>query len=90
MTGKPCPSCGMTTSFALLIRGDFVNAFRANEVGVLLAVFLIDEIPWSVVCVIRGRLFFIRSLERALTWSVAVFLTLLLVRWVIVLVSFES
>src|SRR5262245_39396484 len=30
ITGKPCPSCGMTTSFALLIRGDVLNSLRAN------------------------------------------------------------
>jgi hypothetical protein len=41
VTGKPCPSCGMTTSFALLIRGDVWNSIQANFVGtgdVLLAV----------------------------------------------------
>src|SRR5262245_38230563 len=31
LTGKPCPSCGMTTSFSLLIHGDPVNAWKANE-----------------------------------------------------------
>src|SRR5262245_22992061 len=30
VTGVPCPSCGMTTSFALLIRGDVANSLRAN------------------------------------------------------------
>src|SRR5262249_58677244 len=29
MTGLPCPSCGMTTSFAFLVRGDLVNSVRA-------------------------------------------------------------
>src|ERR1700739_4433028 len=33
LTGKPCPSCGMTTSFALLVRGDVVASVRANCVG---------------------------------------------------------
>ena len=35
ITGLPCPSCGMTTSFALTIRGDLVNGVQANSVGVL-------------------------------------------------------
>src|SRR5947208_1542702 len=39
MTGVPCPSCGMTTSFALLMHGDVVNSLRANAVGTLLALF---------------------------------------------------
>src|SRR5262245_8044030 len=30
MTGKPCPACGMSTSFALLVRGDVAASLRAN------------------------------------------------------------
>src|SRR5215213_5852775 len=33
MTGLPCPSCGMTTSFAHLVKGDVWNSVRANWVG---------------------------------------------------------
>src|SRR4051794_21838193 len=38
MWGKPCPSCGMTTSFALLVRGDVSSSLRANWAGTTLAV----------------------------------------------------
>src|SRR5438094_461820 len=38
LTGVPCPSCGMTTSFALLMHGDLANSLRANAVGTLLAI----------------------------------------------------
>ena len=48
-TGKPCPSCGMTTSFALLIRGDVANSLRANWVGTLLAGFCMVLIPYGFV-----------------------------------------
>ncbi len=34
MTGYPCPGCGLTTSFAHLIRGEVGNAARANVFGV--------------------------------------------------------
>jgi hypothetical protein len=90
LTGKPCPSCGMTTSFSLLTHLDPINSLRANAVGTLLAGFLLMVLPWSIVCLVRGRLYFIKSLERALTWTVAVFLILLLVRWAIVLTLFKS
>jgi hypothetical protein len=86
LTKKPCPSCGMTTSFALLLRGDVINSFRANAVGTLLATFLLVVIPWTVVSLLRNRLVWIASLERALTWTVAIFLTLLLLRWAVVLI----
>ena len=84
LTGKPCPSCGLTTSFALLVRGDVTHSLRANWVGTLLAVFCLLVIPWGVASLVRGRLFWVGSLERALTWVVGIFLTLLLVRWAVV------
>ncbi len=34
--GIPCPSCGMTTSFASLMRGQLDQSFRANPAGLLL------------------------------------------------------
>ena len=36
-TGKPCATCGMTTSFAHAGRGDLVRAFIAQPLGALLA-----------------------------------------------------
>jgi hypothetical protein len=85
MTGVPCPSCGMTTSFALLVRGDVWNSLKANAVGSLLAAFCLVLIPWSLVTVLLKRPVFIVSMERALTRLVVVFLTLMLIRWAIVL-----
>jgi hypothetical protein len=88
-TGLPCPSCGMTSSFALLMHGDVWHSLQANAVGTLLALFLLAFIPWSLVCAFRGRLLFLHSLERDLTCVVGVFLTLLLIRWGLVLVFFR-
>lgn len=81
VTGLPCPSCGMSTSFALLIRGDLANAMRANSVGALLAGFGLLVLPWSVVSAIRGRTVFVRSLEQTVAWIVTGFLGLALLRW---------
>src|SRR5262249_50746612 len=53
VTGLPCPSCGMTTSFAFLVRGDVKNSLRANWVGTLLAAFCVAFIPWALVGVAR-------------------------------------
>ena len=85
LTGLPCPSCGMTTSFALLVRGDLKNSLKANAVGTLLAIFCALFIPWSVFCSASGRSLLIVSFERAVTWTVIIFMALLLVRWGIVL-----
>ncbi len=85
MTGVPCPSCGMTTSFALLMHGDLADSLRANAVGTLLAFFCLALIPWSLACAWTGRPLIIRSFERGLTWTVVILLVLMLSRWFIVL-----
>ncbi len=85
VTGLPCPACGMTTSFALLMHGDLPNSLRANAVGTLLAGFCLLLIPWCLASALCRRMLFIRSMERALTLVVAAFLGMMMLRWVIVL-----
>ncbi len=83
--GVPCPSCGMTTSFSLLLHGDLLNSLRANWVGTLLATFCLALIPWSVVSAARNRALFVTSLEKAVIAVIVVLLCLMLFRWAIVL-----
>lgn len=85
VTNIPCPSCGMTTSFALLVRGDLWASLQANAVGTLLAVVCLAAIPWGFISVIRGQLLLFASMERTLLWLVIGFLSLMLLRWAIVL-----
>jgi hypothetical protein len=89
MTGKPCPACGMTTSFALLVRGDLKNSLHANWAGTLIAVVWALTMVWAVASGIRGRPLFIppgRG-ELYLTTAVGVVLTLMMARWGVVLIS---
>jgi hypothetical protein len=85
ITGLPCPSCGMTSSFALAIRGDLVNSLQANWVGTLLALGCLAFIPWGIVCAFKGRLLLIGSFENLLIYGVLAFVLLMLGRWAIVL-----
>ncbi len=89
LTGKPCPSCGMTTSFALLVRGDVGASLRANWVGTLLALFWAALLPWSLASGLAGRPLLIpRGRGELITTAVVgVFLVLALGRWVGVLIS---
>ncbi len=82
--GLPCPSCGMTSSFALLMHGDLWNSLRANFVGTLLALFCLAVIPWGLLSAVRGRWVFVRSLEFILLRLVLIFVVLLLLRWGVV------
>jgi hypothetical protein len=79
--GKPCPSCGMTTSFSLLVHGDIGNSLKANWVGTLMAVFWIGLIPWGLYGALKGRVPWVRNLEIFLTVSVGITLALMVLRW---------
>jgi hypothetical protein len=84
LTGKPCPACGMTTSFAWLAHGEFVNSLRANYAGTALALFGVLLVPWCLAGAWRGRYLFIRSGERALMVVMFAWLAVMLVRWAFV------
>jgi hypothetical protein len=87
VTGLPCPSCGMTTSFSLLVHGDVLNSLRANAVGTLLALFWMALVPWSLLSAWRGKYLFVRKLEPPLLWAVGVLLALMLARWGVVVAA---
>lgn len=80
----PCPSCGMTTSFALLIRGDVRNSLRANWVGTMLACVCLAYVPWAIISVVRGRTVFFRALEKWMVGFIIVLLALMMLRWAVV------
>jgi len=81
MFGKPCPACGMTTSFALLTHGDVVNSMRANWVGTLMCAVVIVLTPWLLVSAFRGRLLWVRNGELFSTIILAGLLLLMMGRW---------
>lgn len=87
MTGKPCPSCGMTTSFSLLVRGDVRASLNANWTGTILAIGWAGLLVWCFASGIAAKLFFIphgRG-ETVLTVLVGGFLVLMLGRWLAVM-----
>ncbi|HET6325725.1 MAG TPA: DUF2752 domain-containing protein [Planctomycetaceae bacterium] len=59
--GIPCPSCGMTTSFACLMRGQFEDAFRANPAGLLLGLVCAAFVPWCWLSVFYARTCWIQN-----------------------------
>ncbi len=89
LTGKPCPACGMTTSFALLVRGDVAASMRANWAGTVLAVLWALTLLWAVAGGIAGRMLWIppgRG-ELILTTMVAIILAMMLARWAVLLLG---
>lgn len=84
VTRYPCPACGMTTSFALLMHGDLVASLRANWVGTILAVLGLLFIPWSLASIYWRRTLFIRSVERTVTVMIVAFMSMMMLRWCVV------
>jgi Protein of unknown function (DUF2752) len=50
----PCPSCGMTTSLALLMDGDLAAAWRANWAGVVVAAMAAVAVAWLLTIALAG------------------------------------
>lgn len=55
LTGLPCPVCGMTTSFALMARGELVGALRAHLLGPGLYVATWLVAAQAAIALVRGR-----------------------------------
>ena len=75
----------MSTAFALVIRGDVWHSAQANFVGTLLALFGMAFVPWSLVSAYRGRLLWIRALDRVVVILTLGFVGILFLRWIVVL-----
>ncbi|MDC0935378.1 DUF2752 domain-containing protein [Pirellulales bacterium] len=80
-TGVPCPSCGMTTAWAHVVRGELRQAVRANVGGTIAAIAALFAAPWLVASAIRGRwiafrLSFWTALVAATAW-----LAVVLIAW---------
>jgi hypothetical protein len=55
LVGIRCPSCGMTTSWAWVMRGRIDRALQANVGGVLLALLAAVAAPWVLLSGATGR-----------------------------------
>jgi hypothetical protein len=55
VTGFPCPTCGMTTAYAFVVRGRLFEAAKSSVFGLLLAVATIAAIMAALTCAVIGR-----------------------------------
>jgi hypothetical protein len=81
MFGRPCPSCGMTTAWAHVIRGQPLAAAQANSAGALLALAAPLVAGWAAVSAARGRWWGGRPADRWLLAAAGVLAVLVLADW---------
>lgn len=81
--GLPCPSCGMTTSWAWLTRGEFFQAARQHFGGALLGVYSLLVGAWAVISAVRGR--WLGGWPSSLTWALkfSVLTLAILITWIV-------
>jgi len=86
-TGLPCPGCGLTTSFAHMVRFDVVGACTANPFGLLLFFVSLSTAIIAAVGFVKG-LPVIRTLDRfhAEKWAILLAMTSLTV-WTVRVVT---
>ena len=53
--GIPCPSCGMTTSWALATRGRLIKSAQSNLGGFLMALMAVPAAYWLLASGYQGR-----------------------------------
>jgi hypothetical protein len=86
MFNLPCPSCGMTTSFANFVRGRFRQAADANSAGLMLAIICALQVPWCWVSIVRGRLWKVSQPDVASLWLLGVVCGASVLQWSIRLI----
>ncbi len=78
---RPCPSCGMTTSFAHFVRGQWLAAGRANAGGLVLAFACAAMIPWSLASACTSRLWWVYEPDVLVFWVLLVTSGVTLIQW---------
>lgn len=81
-TGLPCPTCGMTTSFAFMARGRVIAAFEQQPAGALLALLTVGLGVLALVVLVTGRRFEINWYRINPMHVLVVFMAVFMGSWV--------
>lgn len=81
MFGIPCPSCGMTTSFAHFVRGQIPSSLRANAAGTLLACVSLVVMFWCFVTAKTGRYLWFRDPATVFAYGLSIVAVITLMYW---------
>jgi hypothetical protein len=86
VTGRPCPTCGMTTAYAWLVRGRLDRSWRSNPAGCVLALFSVPLMVWLGLMAAANRPIGSASLSRPLFLLLFAAVALSVASWLIRLI----
>lgn len=81
--GVPCPSCGMTTSWAWLTRGQLGHSWNANPGGLSLGLFMMVMAPWMLASGIKGYWWPWDCQTRYVMWAGVAVVVITVVQWLV-------
>jgi len=86
MTGRLCPTCGMTTSLAWVVRGRVGRSWQANPAGCVLALLSVPLMVWLVCSAVANQPRGCSSLSRPLMTLLVAAVVLSLASWFVRLI----
>jgi hypothetical protein len=81
LVGRPCPSCGMTTSWSHLMHGQPLQSLRANAGGTTLAAVSMIVGPWLLVVAMRGRWWLVVPTDKSIALVALVIAGITVIDW---------
>jgi hypothetical protein len=86
-TGFPCPSCGTTRAFALLLKGQLIESVLVNPFGILVAIIMTIFPIWVLMDVVLKNETFLKVYKKSEViirkpWLAIVLLFLVLLNWI--------
>ena len=79
--GIPCPTCGMTTSFAHFVRGDLQSSFHTQPAGFAIALCVFAVMVAGVAGLLTGRMWSINWYRVRPGLAAAIVVGVLLLGW---------
>jgi hypothetical protein len=79
--GHRCPSCGMTTAWAHLVRGQLPAALRSNVGGTLLGLLDLVATAWLLASAVRERWLGMAPNPVILAWILTAVVAVTLIDW---------
>jgi hypothetical protein len=83
VTGRLCPTCGMTTSFSWSTRGQIVRSWQANPAWCLYALMTVPFIAWLAWCAVADKPIGFRHLSTPLVGMLVAAVALGLASWLV-------